>query len=77
MKALETGNGFVTPEPPYQFPVSGREDLRSISLPVSDSSPAMMVDMVDGTAMGQDLSLAIMDLAGALKVRRKAWVIIE
>ena len=37
----------------------------------------MMVDMVDGTAVGKDLSRVIMDLAGAMKGSRKIWVVIK
>ena len=52
-EALETGDGFVIPEPPYHLSGAGRGDLRGLSLPVSDSGPVVMVDMVDGTAKGQ------------------------
>jgi hypothetical protein len=37
----------------------------------------MMVDMVDGTAVSEDLSRAIMGIADALKGSRKIWVVIK
>ena len=77
IEALETGNGFVISDPPYRLPGAGQGDLRSVSLPLSDSSPVMMVDMVDGTAVSEDLSRAIMEIAGAMKGSRKIWVVIK
>jgi len=77
IEALETGNGFVISDPPYRLPGAGQGDLRSVSLPLSDSSPVMMVDMVDGTAVSEDLSRAIMGIADALKGSRKIWVVIK
>jgi len=77
VEALETGSGFVISDPPFQLPRTDHGDLRSVSLPMSDSGPVVIVDMVDGTAKGKDLPQAITDLAEALKVGRKTWVIIE
>ena len=44
---------------------------------MSDSGPVVVVDMMNGTAIGQGLPQAITDLAEALKIGRKTWVIVE
>jgi hypothetical protein len=46
-------------------------------VPMSDPGPVVMVDMGDGTTKGRDLPQASTDLAEALKVGRRTWVIVE
>ncbi|OQA38552.1 MAG: transcriptional repressor DicA [Acidobacteria bacterium ADurb.Bin340] len=80
VEALETGTSFVVPDPPSRQPTprrAEREIPRSVSLPLGHEEPVQMVDLVNGTTRGKQLSEAMMDLAQAVKDGRKVWVVME
>ena len=80
VEALESGSGFVVPDPPSRQPTprrAEREIPRSVSLPLRSEDPVPMVDLCDGTTRGKQLSEAMMDLAQAVKDGRKVWVVME
>ncbi|HOD33995.1 MAG TPA: helix-turn-helix domain-containing protein, partial [Holophaga sp.] len=69
VEALETGTSFVVPDPPSRQPTprrAEREIPRSVSLPLGHEEPVQMVDLVNGTTRGKQLSEAMMDLAQAV-----------
>jgi len=77
--ALETGRGFVLPDPPSQptHKRNGRKQLRSLSLPASDPEQAVLVDLINGSAKSRTLPDASAALVEAMKNGRKAWVVFE
>jgi DNA-binding XRE family transcriptional regulator len=79
LDSLETGTGFVVPDPPSRPPLANteREFPRSVSLPISDSDPIVVVDLVDGTSKGKQLSEAMMVLVESVKAGRRVWVVME
>lgn len=80
VEALESGTGFVVPDPPSRQPTPRRADRempRSVSLPLGHEEPIQMVDLVNGSTRGKQLSEAMMDLAQAVKDGRKVWVVME
>ncbi len=80
VEALENGSGFVVPDPPSRQPTPRRADReipRSVSLPLGHEEPIQMVDLVNGSTRGKQLSEAMMDLAQAVKDGRKVWVVME
>lgn len=80
VEALETGMGFVVPDPPSRQPVSKkaeRELPRSVSLPLSQEEPIQIVDLADGSSKGKQLSEAMMVLVQGVKDGRKVWVVME
>ena len=79
LDALESGTGFVVPDPPSRPPLAKaeREFPRSVSLPISDADPIVVVDLVDGTSKGKQLSEAMMVLVESVKAGRRVWVVME
>ena len=79
LEALEAGTGFVVPDPPSRPPLAktDREFPRSVSLPLCDSDPIVVVDLLDGTSKGKQLSEAMMVLVESVKAGRRVWVVME
>lgn len=79
LDSLESGIGFVVPDPPSRPPMAktDREFPRSVSLPISDADPIVVVDLVDGTSKGKQLSEAMMVLVESVKAGRRVWVVME
>jgi len=80
LEALEHGKGFILPDPPSRAPVSRkaeREMPRSVSLPSGDGDPIVIVDLLDGSSRGKQISEAMMSLVQAVKDGRKIWVVME
>lgn len=80
VEALESGSGFVVPDPPSRQPTPRRADRempRSVSLPLGQADTIQMVDLVNGSTRCKQLSEAMMDLAQAVKDGRKVWVVME
>ncbi len=79
LDSLEKGPGFVLPDPPSRppLPKTDREFPRSVSLPSTDSDPIAVVDLVDGSSKGRQLSEAMMVLVEAVKGGRRVWVVME
>jgi len=78
--ALEHGKGFVLPDAPSRAPVSKkseREMPRSVSLPRGEEEPIVVVDLLDGSSKGKQISDAMMVLVQAVKEGRKIWVVME
>jgi transcriptional regulator with XRE-family HTH domain len=78
-EALETGKGFVVPAAPAKAAHrrDGRKSLRSLALPSSDPEQTIFVDLLDGSAQVQALADVAAHLADALKLGRRAWVVVE
>jgi transcriptional regulator with XRE-family HTH domain len=55
METLESGEGFVIPDPPSRLPPTSPRALRTLSLPLRDRETTVVVDLMDGTAKGKDL----------------------
>lgn len=81
VEALETGQGFVLPDPPSRFmsmsAKSDRDFPRSISLPRVEGDTITIVDLADGSSKGRDISEAMMMFMEAVKRGRKVWVVLE
>jgi transcriptional regulator with XRE-family HTH domain len=79
LDSLELGAGFVLPDPPSRPPLAktDREFPRSVSLPICDSDPIVVVDLMDGTSKGKQLSEAMMVLVESVKAGRRVWVVME
>lgn len=79
LDALESGMGFVLPDPPSRLPLpkTDREFPRGVSLPLSDSEPIVVVDLANGSSRGKQLSEAMMILVEGVKAGRKIWVVME
>ncbi len=79
LDSLESGTSFVVPDPPSRPPLAKteREFPRSVSLPISDSDPIVVVDLIDGTSKGKQLSEAMMVLVESVKAGRRVWVVME
>lgn len=79
LSSLEVGEGFVIPDPPSRPPLAktDREFPRSVSLPICDSDPIVVVDLMDGTSKGKQLSEAMMVLVESVKAGRRVWVVME
>ena len=77
--SLETGKGFVVPDPPSQpsHKRNGRKLLRSLSLPTSDPEHAVLVDLLNGSAQSRALADVSAALSDAMRNGRKAWVVVE
>jgi len=78
--ALEHGKGFVLPDAPSRAPISKkseREMPRSVSLPRGEEEPIVVVDLLDGSSKGKQISDAMMVLVQAVKEGRKIWVVME
>jgi hypothetical protein len=54
-----------------------REFPRSVSLPIVDADPIVVVDLVDGSSKGKQLSEAMMVLVESVKAGRRVWVVME
>lgn len=67
--------GARPPRPPLAK--AEREFPRSVSLPISDADPIVVVDLVDGTSKGKQLSEAMMVLVESVKAGRRVWVVME
>lgn len=78
-ESLETGRGFVVPDPPSQpsHKRNGRKLLRSLALPTSDPEQPVLVDLSSGSAKSRALAEVSAALAEALKNGRRAWVVVE
>lgn len=78
-EALETGKGFVVPDPPARavHRREGRKHLRSLALPASDPEQTVFVDLLDGSAQIQAATDVASRLAEALRLGRRAWVVVE
>ena len=80
LNALEHGKGFILPDPPSKTPSSKkaeRELPRSVSLPIGSEEPIVIVDLLDGSAKGKQISEAMMVLVQAVKEDRKVWIVME
>jgi len=79
LEALESGSGFVVPDPPSRPPLAkaDREFPRSVSLPSSESDPVVVVDLADGSSKGKQLSEAMMVLVESVKSGRHVWIVME
>jgi len=80
LKALESGESFVLPDPPSRAPESKktkREIPRSVSLPPDEKEPVVIVDLADGSSKGKPISEAMMILVQSVKEGRKIWVVME
>lgn len=80
LKALETGEGFILPDPPSRTPESKkikREIPRSVSLPPDDNEPVVIVDLADGSSKGKPISEAMMVLVQSAKEGRRIWIVME
>jgi len=79
LASLEEGPGFVIPDPPSKppLPKTDREMPRSVSLPIGEADPIAVVDLVDGSSKGKQLSEAMMVLVEAVKAGRRVWVVME
>lgn len=80
LKALETGEGFILPDPPSRVPDSKktkREIPRSVSLPPDENEPVVIVDLADGSSKGKPISEAMMILVQSAKEGRRIWVVME
>jgi transcriptional regulator with XRE-family HTH domain len=80
LESLEKGKGFVLPDPPSRAPISkkiARPALRSVSLPGGLEDPIAIVDLLDGTSRGRQISEAMMVLVQAVKDDRKIWIVVE
>jgi transcriptional regulator with XRE-family HTH domain len=80
LEALESGNVFIVPDPPSRAPISKKADRempRSVSLPRGEEEPIVIVDLLDGTSKGKQISEAMMVLVQAVKDERKVWVVME
>ena len=78
-ESLETGRGFVVPDPPSQpsHKRNGRKLLRSLSLPTSDPEHAVLVDLLNGSAKSRAFADVSAALSDAMRSGRKAWVVVE
>ncbi len=80
LEALEHGKGFILPDPPSRMPASKkseREMPRSVSLPRGEEDPIVIVDLLDGSSKGKQISEAMMVLVQAVKENRKVWIVME
>ena len=80
LKALETGESFILPDPPSCLPdakKTKREIPRSVSLPPEEKDLIAIVDLADGSSKGKPVSEAMMILVQSAKEGRKVWVVIE
>ena len=77
IEALETGEGFMLPDPPSDLSLLDQKSFRSVSLPTIDPERMGIVDMMSGTAKVADTSLAIIELTDALKAGRKVWMVLQ
>jgi hypothetical protein len=77
IEALETGKGFVIPDPPSDLPLLDHHSFRSVSLPTIDANQMGIVDMLSGTAKPADTSQTIIELTDALKSGRKVWMVLQ
>ncbi len=80
LEALEHGKGFILPDPPSRNPASKkaeREMPRSVSLPRGEEEPIVIVDLLDGSSKGKQISEAMMVLVQAVKDGRKIWIVLE
>jgi len=50
---------------------------RSVSLPRGEEEPIVVVDLLDGSSKGKQISDAMMVLVQAVKEGRKIWVVME
>lgn len=75
--ALETGQGFVVPDPPSPAPLVDHQSLRSVSLRSSDEGAVGVVDLTHGTSKGKEVSETMMDLVESVKSGRRVWIAIE
>ena len=80
LEALEHGTGFILPDPPSRIPnakKADREMPRSVSLPRGEEDPIVIVDLLDGSSKGKQISEAMMVLVQAVKDGRKIWVVMK
>jgi transcriptional regulator with XRE-family HTH domain len=77
IESLETGRGFVIPDPPSDVPLLEHQSFRSVSLPTLASTQLGIVDIRNGIAKGADSSQTIFELTDALKEGRKVWVVLQ
>lgn len=81
VEALESGKGFIIPDPPSRFNSysnkADRDFPRSVSLPTHDSDSITVVDLADGSSKGKDISEAMMFFMESVKRGRKVWLVME
>jgi len=77
IESLETGAGFVIPDPPSDLPLLDHHSFRSVSLPSFAQDQLGLVDIARGTARGADTSQTIFELTDALKEGRKIWLVLQ
>jgi transcriptional regulator with XRE-family HTH domain len=77
IESLETGAGFVIPDPPSDLPQLDQHSFRSVSLPSLAQDQLSLVDITNGTARGADTSQTIFELTDALKEGRKVWLVLQ
>jgi transcriptional regulator with XRE-family HTH domain len=77
IETLETGKGFVIPDPPSDLPLLDQHSFRSVSLPTIEPDRMGIVDMTTGTARPADASQTIIELTDALKGGRKVWLVLQ
>jgi len=78
-ESLETGRGFVVPDPPSQpsHKRNGRKLLRSLALPSSEPEQTVLVDLINGSAKNRAPADASAALTEAMRTGRKVWVVVE
>jgi len=77
IESLETGTGFVIPDPPSDLPLLDNHSFRSVSLPSLAADQLGLVDITSGTAKVADTSQTIFELTDALKEGRKIWMVLR
>lgn len=77
IETLESGEGFVIPDPPSDQPLLHQKSFRSVSLPTTGPAQMGIVDMTSGTARHADTSQTIIELTDALKGGRKVWMVLQ
>jgi transcriptional regulator with XRE-family HTH domain len=77
VETLETGRGFVIPDPPSDLGLPDQKSFRSVSLPSITPEQMGIIDMVSGTATHANTSQAIIELTDALKDGRKVWMVLQ
>lgn len=80
VEALESGKGFVIPDPPSRFKtlvIQSKDFPRNVSLPRVEGNAITVVDLADGSSKGKDISEAMMVFMEAAKRGRKVWIVLE
>ena len=77
VEALETGVGFMIPDPPSYPPRANRGVIRSVSLPVDISDPVAVIDLGNGASSGKQISDTMVDLVEAMKSGRRIWIVVD